>query len=68
VEARATIQNAVNNDRLVVFMKGTPQRPECGFSRAVIQVMEMHGVPPEKLKTYNVLEDSELRAGIKEFS
>lgn len=49
-------------------MKGTPQRPECGFSRAVIQVLDIHGVPPEKLKTFNVLEDSELRTGIKEFS
>lgn len=43
-------------------------RPECGFSRAVIQVLELHGVEEEKLKTYNVLMDPELRAGIKEFS
>lgn len=49
-------------------MKGTPQLPECGFSRAVIQVLELQGVPPEKMHTYNVLEDSELRSGIKEFS
>jgi monothiol glutaredoxin len=49
-------------------MKGTPQLPECGFSRAVVQVLDLHGVPVEKMKTYNVLEDSELRSGIKEFS
>jgi monothiol glutaredoxin len=49
-------------------MKGTPQVPQCGFSRAVIQVLELQGVPPEKMHTYNVLEDSELRSGIKEFS
>lgn len=49
-------------------MKGTPQLPECGFSRAVVQVLDLHGVPPEKMKTYNVLEDQELRSGIKEFS
>jgi len=49
-------------------MKGTPQLPECGFSRAVVQVLDMHGVPLEKMKTYNVLEDQELRNGIKEFS
>ena len=49
-------------------MKGTPKLPECGFSRAVIQILDLQGVPPEKLKTYNVLEDSELRSDIKEFS
>jgi monothiol glutaredoxin len=49
-------------------MKGTPQLPECGFSRAVVQVLDLQGVPIEKMKTYNVLEDQELRTGIKEFS
>ncbi|KAG6855903.1 hypothetical protein H0H87_009506 [Tephrocybe sp. NHM501043] len=49
-------------------MKGTPQLPECGFSRAVIQVLDLHGVPSEKMQTYNVLADAELRSGIKEFS
>ena len=51
-----------------MFMKGTPEAPQCGFSRAAIQVLELQGVPPEKLKTYNVLEDAELRSSIKEFS
>ncbi len=51
-----------------MFMKGTPDAPQCGFSRAAIQVLELEGVPPEKLKTYNVLEDAELRDSIKEFS
>jgi len=49
-------------------MKGTPQQPQCGFSRAVIQILELHGVPGDKMKTYNVLEDAVLREGIKEFS
>ena len=49
-------------------MKGTPEQPQCGFSRAAVQVLELQGVPPEKLKTFNVLEDSELRSSIKEFS
>jgi len=53
---------------MVLFMKGTPDYPECGFSRAVIQILGLHGVPADKLKTYNVLEDPELRSGIKEFS
>jgi monothiol glutaredoxin len=42
--------------------------PQCGFSRAVIQVLDLHGVPPDKMQTYDVLEDSELRSGIKDFS
>lgn len=53
---------------VVLFMKGTPEQPMCGFSRAAIQVLELQGVPPEKFKTFNVLEDSELRSSIKEFS
>ncbi|KAJ3995026.1 monothiol glutaredoxin-5 [Lentinula boryana] len=67
-EARAQIQNAVKSSPLVLFMKGTPDLPECGFSRAAVQVLDLHGVPPEKMKTYNVLADDELRRGIKEFS
>lgn len=49
-------------------MKGTPDMPMCGFSRAVIQVMQVQGVKPELLKTFNCLEDQELREGIKEYS
>jgi monothiol glutaredoxin len=49
-------------------MKGTPAEPECGFSRAVVQILDLHGVPSEKMKTYNVLADQDLRSGIKEFS
>lgn len=67
-EARTQIQKAVDSSPLVLFMKGTPAAPQCGFSRAVIQVLDLHGVPPEKMQTYNVLEDSELRSGIKDFS
>ncbi|KAI6019886.1 thioredoxin-like protein [Pisolithus orientalis] len=67
-EARAKIHAAVNEHPVVLFMKGTAEMPQCGFSRAVIQVLDMHRVPSKKLRTYNVLEDPELRGGIKEFS
>ncbi|KAF8074595.1 glutaredoxin [Lyophyllum atratum] len=67
-ETRSAIQKAIEASPVVLFMKGTPQLPECGFSRAVVQVLDLHGVPPEKMQTYNVLADSELRTGIKEFS
>ena len=42
--------------------------PQCGFSRAAVQVLELHGVSSEKLKSFDVLEDSILRSNIKEFS
>ncbi|PPQ71898.1 hypothetical protein CVT24_006872 [Panaeolus cyanescens] len=67
-EARSQIQKAIEASPVVLFMKGTPDQPQCGFSRAVVQILEMQGVPPEKLKAYNVLADPELRSGIKEFS
>ncbi|KAH8104031.1 monothiol glutaredoxin-5 [Cristinia sonorae] len=67
-ETRAKIQDAVNSTPVVLFMKGTPDAPQCGFSRATVQILDLQGVPPEKLKTFNVLEDAELRTAIKEFS
>ena len=45
-------------------MKGTPETPQCGFSRASIQVLGLQGVDPEKFAAYNVLEDAELRQGM----
>ena len=59
---------AVKAHPLVLFMKGVPEAPQCGFSRTVAKVLEIYEVPPEKVKTYNVLEDPELRTAIKEFS
>jgi len=49
-------------------MKGTPETPQCGFSRASIQVLGMQGVDPAKFAAFNVLEDPDLRSGIKEYS
>ena len=62
-----TDPKAVSKKPVVLFMKGTPSLPQCGFSRAVCQVLEMQGVPSEKLQTYNVLEDDQLRQDIKEY-
>ena len=47
-------------------MKGVPDQPQCGFSRAVIQVLDIHGV--DKFSAHNVLADDALRENIKEFS
>lgn len=67
-DTRVKIQNAVKEDPLVVFMKGSPSMPQCGFSRAVLQILQVQGVNTDKVATYNCLEDQELRDGIKEFS
>uniref|UniRef100_A0AAV2K871 Glutaredoxin-related protein 5, mitochondrial n=1 Tax=Knipowitschia caucasica TaxID=637954 RepID=A0AAV2K871_KNICA len=56
----------VKKDKVVVFMKGTPAQPMCGFSNAVVQILRMHGV--DHYGAYNVLEDQDLRQGVKDFS
>ncbi|CEJ80565.1 Putative Monothiol glutaredoxin-5 [[Torrubiella] hemipterigena] len=67
-KVRAAIDEAVGSAPVVLFMKGTPELPQCGFSRAAIQILGVQGVNPEKFAAFNVLEDSELREGIKEYS
>ncbi|KAF8330538.1 monothiol glutaredoxin-5 [Amanita rubescens] len=67
-EARTKIDGAVKAKPLVLFMKGTPELPQCGFSRAVVQILDLHGVAPEKMQSYDVLADPELRSSIKEYS
>jgi len=65
-EVHSRIESLVTGKPLVVFMKGTPEQPLCGFSNAVCQILRMHGVGP--FDSYNILEDEELRQGIKEYS
>ena len=55
------IESLVKNKQVVVFMKGTPEQPMCGFSNAVVQMMAFHGV--DKYDSYNVLDDEKLRQG-----
>ena len=59
------IQGEIDTSDVVLFMKGTPVFPQCGFSAAVVQVLSHIGV---KFKGVNVLEDPAVREGIKEFS
>ena len=59
------ISNEVKSNDVVLFMKGTPQFPMCGFSGQVVQILDYLGVP---YKGLNVLENDELRQGVKEFS
>ncbi|MCE8000150.1 MAG: Grx4 family monothiol glutaredoxin [Rhodobiaceae bacterium] len=59
------IRSEVEGNDVVLFMKGTPVFPQCGFSNTVVQVLTYLGV---QFKGVNVLEDEEIRHGIKEFS
>ncbi len=59
------IGNEVKGSDVVLFMKGTPQFPQCGFSGQVVQILDYLGVP---YKGINVLESDELRQGIKTYS
>ena len=61
----ARIQNDIESNPVVLYMKGTPVFPQCGFSAQVVQVLSLAGV---KFKAFDVLADDELRQGIKEFS
>jgi monothiol glutaredoxin len=60
-----TIKNEVASQDVVLFMKGTPQFPMCGFSGQVVQILDHLGVP---YKGVNVLENDEIRQGIKDFA
>lgn len=59
------IDNEVKSNDVVLFMKGTPQFPQCGFSGQVVQILDHLGVA---YKGLNVLESLELRDGIKQYS
>jgi len=59
------IQSAISEAPVMLYMKGTAMFPQCGFSARVVQILTHLGVP---FKTANVLEDMELREGIKQFS
>lgn len=59
------IKHDVTNNKVVVFMKGTPDAPRCGFSNTVVQILKAHAVP---FKGFNVLADPDLREAIKSYS
>ncbi|CAO3419687.1 Uncharacterized monothiol glutaredoxin ycf64-like [Azospirillum endophyticum] len=59
------IEQDIKNNDVVLYMKGTPVFPQCGFSAAVVQVLSHTGV---KFKGVNILEDPGLRQGLKEYS
>jgi monothiol glutaredoxin len=62
---RTEIQSKIDANPVMLFMKGTPQFPQCGFSAAVVQILDYLGV---EYGSENVLARTELRQGIKDFS
>lgn len=66
MDTQETIQQQVNAHPIVLYMKGTPQFPMCGFSATVVQVLRASGV--EQFHSINVLEDPAIREGIKQFA
>jgi len=64
-DLKERLDKIVRDNKVVVFMKGVPDAPKCGFSNAVSQVLRMHGVTYE---AFDVLADENLRQGIKEYS
>jgi monothiol glutaredoxin, Grx4 family len=59
------IENEINSNNVVLFMKGTPVFPQCGFSARVVEILTNIGV---KFGSVNVLESDEMREGIKQYS
>jgi monothiol glutaredoxin len=65
-DAQQRIADIVQQNRVVLFMKGTAQFPMCGFSGRALQILKACGV--DDLKTVNVLEDEAIRQGIKDYA
>jgi monothiol glutaredoxin len=64
-EIQAWIENEVKTNGVVLFMKGTPTFPQCGFSSQVVQILDYLGID---YKGINVLENMDIRQGVKEYS
>jgi len=65
LQTKESIENEINNNEVCLFMKGTPDAPQCGFSMAVSNMLKILEV---NYKGINVLENQSLREGIKEYS
>ena len=65
MSVRDQIQEDVKKNKVMVYMKGTPEAPLCGFSAQVVNILKSHGV---EFSAKNILEDPELRQGVKDFT
>jgi monothiol glutaredoxin len=67
-DVQQRIDQLVKTNDVLLFMKGSASFPMCGFSGRAIQILKACGVDPKAVTTVNVLEDDEIRQGIKEYS
>ncbi|WP_043699751.1 Grx4 family monothiol glutaredoxin [Tepidimonas taiwanensis] len=67
-DVQQRIDQLVKSHDIVLFMKGTASFPMCGFSGRAVQILKACGVDPKSVVTVNVLDDPEIRQGIKEYS
>jgi monothiol glutaredoxin len=68
MSAHQRIDELVKGNDIVLFMKGTASFPQCGFSGRAVQILKACGVDTKGIKAVNVLEDPEIRQGIKDYS
>ena len=66
MDTQERIRKQVTENKVVLYMKGTPEAPQCGFSANAVQILKACGVT--ELLTVNVLEDQDVRQGIKEYA
>lgn len=66
MDIKQRIQEQVTGAPVVLYMKGTPQAPQCGFSALAVQVLNACGV--NQFASFNVLADAEIRQGVKEYA
>lgn len=59
------VKNLIKKDKIVVFMKGTPEVPQCDYTKTVVNILGTHGV---KYNHYDILNDPDLRQGVKMYS
>ena len=65
MDVNERIEDQLKNHEILLYMKGTPDFPQCGFSATVIEILNYFNV---KYETHNILQDESLREGIKEYS
>jgi monothiol glutaredoxin len=64
-QLKQQLENDIKSNKVVIFMKGTPEQPMCGFSARTIEILKSYG---SSLKAHNVLASEEIRQGIKEYT
>ena len=67
-DTQKRIDDLVKSNDILLFMKGTASFPMCGFSGRAVQILKACGVDPKAIATVNVLDDDEIRQGIKDYS